>query len=156
MAHLPDRITPQPLLASAASVVGACFGGALGFAWTAYLQIGAPVNTDGIMAGAVGLVFLGVLVGGLPALGVLLVFVWPSLLILNRVLKLKPRVSVSLTWLIGMGAMAIAAVILPEGALPMWRYLLTPMVGLSLGALVLAGFASGSPAVELDIPWRRD
>lgn len=156
MLRTSDRITDKPVLASALSVLAACVGGTVGFGLMANLQSALP-NPPALVILA-GLLFapVGILLGGLPALGVLLGFVWPSLLILNRGLKLKGRIAVGVTWLVAMGLMAAFALIPSGGEHPTWHFLLTPMLGTSAGTLVMVGFASGPREAELDIAGWRD
>ena len=150
------RVTRHPVLASSLSVIAACVGGTAGFFLTAGLHSGD--STPLIMALPIALLFspVGILIGALPALGVLLVLVWPSLLLFNRGLGLSGRAAVCLVWLLLMGLLGLISLMPSGGEHPSWQFMLTPLFGGSFGAMVMASFAQGVADAELDIAWQRD
>ncbi|WP_439470880.1 hypothetical protein [Brevundimonas sp.] len=150
------RVTRQPVLASFLSVIAACVGGTGGFLLTAGLRSGD--STPLIMAMPMALLFspVGILIGALPATGLLLVLVWPSLLLFNRGLGLTGRAAVGLVWLLFMGLLGLLALMPSGGEQPSWQFMLTPLFGISFGAMVMACFAQGAADAELDIAWQQD
>lgn len=156
MSRSPRRVTRHPVLASAVCVVGACVGGTAGFFLMGWLQ--SEYRSPLITVPLAALLFspVGILIGALPALGLLLVLVWPALLLFNRGLGLSGRTAVCLAWLAFMGLLGLLALIPSGGEHPSWQFMLTPLFGGSFGAIVLASFAQGATDAELDIAWQRD
>jgi hypothetical protein len=150
------RVTRHPVLASTLGVVAACVGGTGGFFLMGWLQ--SEYRNPLITVPLAALLFspVGILIGALPALGLLLVLVWPSLLLFNRGLGVSGRTAVGLAWLVFMGLLGLLALIPSGGEYPSWQFMLTPLFGGCFGAMVMASFALGAADAELDIAWQQD